>query len=35
LSPIFVAIDTPDLERALAIANAVRVHAGGVKLGLE
>jgi orotidine-5'-phosphate decarboxylase len=35
LSPIFVAIDTPDLERALAIAKAVREHAGGVKLGLE
>jgi len=35
LSPIFVAIDTPDLERALAIAKAVREHVGGVKLGLE
>jgi orotidine-5'-phosphate decarboxylase len=35
LSPIFVAIDTPDLDRALAIAKAVREHAGGVKLGLE
>jgi len=35
LSPIFVAIDTPELERATAIAQAVRDHAGGVKLGLE
>jgi len=35
LSPIFVAIDTPELERATAITQAVRDHAGGVKLGLE
>jgi orotidine-5'-phosphate decarboxylase len=35
LTPIFVAIDTPDLDRALEIAEAVRGHAGGVKLGLE
>jgi len=35
VSPIFVAIDTPDLERAAAIAKAVKGHAGGVKLGLE
>jgi orotidine-5'-phosphate decarboxylase len=35
LSPIFVAIDTPELERAIAITQAVRHHAGGVKLGLE
>ena len=35
MSPIFVAIDTPDLSRAIAIAEAVRSHAGGVKLGLE
>jgi orotidine-5'-phosphate decarboxylase len=35
LNPIFVAIDTPDIERALALADAVRAHAGGVKLGLE
>lgn len=32
---IFVAIDTPDLGRAVEIAEAVRGHAGGVKLGLE
>ena len=35
MSPIFVAIDTPDLRKALALAEAVRGHAGGVKLGLE
>jgi orotidine-5'-phosphate decarboxylase len=35
VKPIFVAIDTPDLRRALTIAEAVRGHAGGVKLGLE
>jgi orotidine-5'-phosphate decarboxylase len=34
-SPIFVAIDTPDLERAKAIAGQVRNHVGGLKLGLE
>jgi orotidine-5'-phosphate decarboxylase len=33
--PIFVAIDTPDIERAFALAEAVRGYAGGVKLGLE
>jgi len=35
MSPIFVAIDTADLTRASAIAEAVRGHAGGLKLGLE
>jgi orotidine-5'-phosphate decarboxylase len=35
LSPIYVALDTPDIDRALEIAEAVRGHAGGVKLGLE
>jgi orotidine-5'-phosphate decarboxylase len=34
-SHIFVAIDTPDLERAQAIAARVRGHVGGLKLGLE
>ena len=34
-SPIYVAIDTPDLERAIAIAERVRRHVGGIKLGLE
>ncbi len=34
-SPIFVAIDTPDLERAKQIATQVHHHVGGIKLGLE
>ncbi|HEX8571470.1 MAG TPA: orotidine-5'-phosphate decarboxylase [Allosphingosinicella sp.] len=34
-SPLFVALDTPDLERAKAIAARVRNHVGGIKLGLE
>jgi orotidine-5'-phosphate decarboxylase len=34
-SPIFVAIDTPELERAKEIAARVRNHVGGIKLGLE
>lgn len=34
-SPIYVALDTPDLERAKAIAKRVRHHVGGIKLGLE
>ncbi len=34
-SAVFVAIDTPDLARAMALAKAVRRSAGGVKLGLE
>jgi orotidine-5'-phosphate decarboxylase len=32
---IFVAIDTPDLDRARALARAVAPLAGGLKLGLE
>jgi len=35
MSPIFVAIDTPDLARAREIARAVRGVAGGLKVGLE
>ena len=35
MKPIFVAIDTPDIDRAREIALAVADHAGGVKLGLE
>jgi orotidine-5'-phosphate decarboxylase len=35
MSPIFVAIDTPELVEALAIAELVREHSGGLKLGLE
>jgi len=34
-SPVYVAIDTPDLARALALAGRVRDHVGGLKLGLE
>lgn len=34
-SHIYVAIDTPDLERARTIATRVRTHVGGIKLGLE
>jgi orotidine-5'-phosphate decarboxylase len=35
MSPVFVALDTPDLERAKAIVTKVRNHVGGIKLGLE
>ena len=34
-NPVFVALDTPDLARALAIAKAVKPHVGGLKVGLE
>lgn len=34
-SPVFVAIDTPDIGRAEAIARACAGRAGGIKLGLE
>lgn len=34
-NPIFVALDTADLNQAIAWAQAVRPHVGGVKLGLE
>ncbi len=35
MSPIFVAVDTPDVHRAAALARDLRGVAGGVKLGLE
>ncbi|RPI42856.1 MAG: orotidine 5'-phosphate decarboxylase, partial [Hyphomicrobiaceae bacterium] len=35
MSPIFVAIDTPDIARAREIAAKVKGVAGGIKLGLE
>lgn len=35
MRPIYVAIDTPDLESAKQIATRVRHHVGGIKLGLE
>ena len=34
-NPVFVALDTPDLTRALEIASAVKAHVGGLKIGLE
>lgn len=34
-NPIFVALDTPDLDRALEIATRVRSNVGGLKIGLE
>jgi orotidine-5'-phosphate decarboxylase len=34
-SPVYVALDTTDPERAKAIAAKVRNHVGGIKLGLE
>lgn len=35
MNPIYLALDTPDLARAQALAAQVRDHVGGVKLGLE
>lgn len=35
MKPIYIAIDTPDLEQAKALASRVRNHVGGIKLGLE
>ncbi|WEK42650.1 MAG: orotidine-5'-phosphate decarboxylase [Candidatus Sphingomonas colombiensis] len=32
---IYVALDTPDIARAKAVAERVRHHVGGIKLGLE
>jgi len=34
-SKIYVALDTPDMDKAKAIAQRVRHHVGGIKLGLE
>lgn len=34
-NPVFVALDTPDLNKALEIANAVKPHVGGLKVGFE
>ncbi|GLI98407.1 orotidine-5'-phosphate decarboxylase [Sphingobium sp. BS19] len=34
-SPIYLALDTPDLLKAQALATKVRRHVGGLKLGLE
>jgi orotidine-5'-phosphate decarboxylase len=35
VNPIYVALDTPDLNAAVALARSLRKLAGGVKLGLE
>ncbi len=34
-SPVYVALDTPDLEKARSIAARVKTQVGGLKLGLE
>lgn len=34
-SPIYIAIDTPDLRDAQSLVSRVRNHVGGIKLGLE
>ena len=34
-SPIYVAIDTPDIDQAKALISRVKTHVGGIKLGLE
>jgi orotidine-5'-phosphate decarboxylase len=34
-NPVFVALDTPDLERAHTVAKAVAPYVGGLKVGLE
>src|SRR5690606_34022128 len=34
-SPLYLAIDTPHLDAALTLAQRVRHHVGGFKLGLE
>ncbi len=34
-NPVFVAVDTPDLDRAEQLAEKVRPHVGGLKVGLE
>lgn len=34
-NPVYVALDTPDLAKATALAKAVAPHVGGLKIGLE
>lgn len=35
MNPVYVAMDTPDLDKALDLGRHLRGHAGGIKLGLE
>jgi orotidine-5'-phosphate decarboxylase len=34
-NPVFVALDTPDLSEAVALASSLKHHVGGLKIGLE
>ena len=34
-NPIFCAIDTSDIDKALALVDQISPHIGGIKLGLE
>ncbi len=34
-NPVFIALDTPDLDRAIALATQLIPHVGGLKVGLE
>jgi orotidine-5'-phosphate decarboxylase len=34
-NPVFVALDTPDLDNAFALAQSVKPYVGGLKVGLE
>ena len=34
-NPVYVALDTPDLEHALSLSRSVKDHVGGLKIGLE
>src|SRR5215469_6774624 len=34
-NPVFVALDTPDLGRAITVSQAVKPFVGGLKIGLE
>ncbi|MBV9540754.1 MAG: orotidine-5'-phosphate decarboxylase [Alphaproteobacteria bacterium] len=34
-NPVFVALDTPDLDRALELGRSLKGHVGGLKIGLE
>ncbi|MEZ5710902.1 MAG: orotidine-5'-phosphate decarboxylase [Blastomonas sp.] len=34
-NPVYLALDTTDLEKGVSLVNSVRAHIGGVKLGLE